>query len=170
MSRVPRFTAALVPERFYERAYAPGDETAVMEVELECFRDAWPLSFFVSETIAEGRYHRLLIEANSERVAAYLLSAWQYLDLHILNIGVRREFRRKGLATKLMLQAAEELLKQGGESIILELRESNDPAYQLYLSLGFEEIGRREGYYSDGENAVVMQMHAEKWVSDAETR
>lgn len=158
-----------VPERFYERAYCPGDETAVMEVELECFADAWPLSFFVSETIAEGRFHRLLIEANTERVATYLLSAWQYLDLHVLNLGVRKEFRRKGLATRLMSRAEEEMLRQGGESIILEVRESNQPARQLYLSLGFEEIGCRPGYYGDGENAVVMQKHREKWVSDAET-
>lgn len=157
-------------DRFYEREYRPGDEWAVLEVETQCFRDAWPLSFFVSETAAEGRYHRILLEADREELAAYLLCVWQYLDLHVLNLGVRPRYRRRGLARRLLRGAENELVRRGGESMILEVRESNTGARGLYHSLDYEEIGCRPGYYSDGEDAVVMQKRAEKWVRDAATR
>jgi len=154
-------------ERFYEREYRPGDERAVYEVETLCFPDAWPLDFFASETVAEGRYHRILIEAGSEKLAAYLLCIWQYLDLHVLNIGVRPEFRRLGLARRLLAGAEDELCRRGGESIILEARISNTPARSLYRALGYREIGIRPRYYGDGEDGVVMQKQRS---GDAATR
>ena len=34
---------------------------------------------------------------------------------------------------------------------------SNEPAIGLYRALGFEESGKRKGYYQDGEDAVLMK-------------
>jgi len=149
-------------KRFFERAYAPGDERAVAEIEIMCFSDAWPFSFFLTESSARGRYHRVLFEAGSNTMVAYLLCAWQYLDLHVLKIGVRPEYRREGLARLLMLGAENEVCSLSGESIILEVRRANQAARQLYFSLGFDEVGVREGYYSDGESAIVMRKFLEE--------
>jgi len=149
-------------KRFFERAYAPGDERTAAEIEVMCFPDAWPLSFFLTETSARGRYHRVVFEADSNTMAAYLLCAWQYLDLHILKIGVRPEYRREGLARLLMQGAHKEVYRLCGESIILEVRRANHAARQLYLSLGFDEVGKRQGYYSDGESAIVMRKFLEE--------
>lgn len=37
----------------------------------------------------------------------------------------------------------------------LEVHEANDAARQLYLKMGFEEVGRRPKYYSDGGAAIL---------------
>jgi len=111
-----------------------------------------------------GRFHRVLIESSSDDIVAYLLCAWQYLDLHVLKIGVLPEFRHRGLASALMKSAERELRVRGGESIILEVRESNEAAVGLYGRLGYGEIGRRERYYGDGENAIVMRKTLEEKV------
>ena len=42
-------------------------------------------------------------------------------------------------------------------SIILEVRKSNFSAINLYLKFGFSELGIREKYYYDGEDAIVMK-------------
>ena len=52
-----------------------------------------------------------------------------------------------------VLRFAEE---QSVEEIYLEVRISNRPARTFYAGLGFRDAGRRNGYYLDGEDALVM--------------
>ena len=40
--------------------------------------------------------------------------------------------------------------------VFLEVKRTNFPAINLYLSFGFEEIDIRQGYYTDGQDAVIM--------------
>jgi ribosomal-protein-alanine acetyltransferase len=73
-------------------------------------------------------------------------------EREILNIAVAPEFRRRGVASTLIGSL------DNGE-IFLEVRESNEPARQLYRKLGFAEIGRRPEYYENPpEAAVVMRL------------
>ena len=66
---------------------------------------------------------------------------------HIITINVPPNYRRKGIATKL-LQEIEALLKQKGISECrLEVREDNSQAIKLYQSLGYQTIGKLEKYY-----------------------
>ena len=39
---------------------------------------------------------------------------------------------------------------------MLEVRASNMAAVALYEQLGFQHVGRRKGYYADGEDALLM--------------
>ena len=78
-----------------------GDARALAEAELQCFSDPWPPQFFVSEILADGRFNRLLVDAGGDMVA-YLFCTWQYLDLHVLKVATLPQFRRTGLARRLM--------------------------------------------------------------------
>jgi len=72
-------------------------------------------------------------------------------EREILNIAVSPEFRRMGIATALIhsIEDAE---------VFLEVRESNRVAQKLYENLGFEDVGRRPGYYdAPPETAIVMR-------------
>jgi ribosomal protein S18 acetylase RimI-like enzyme len=76
-------------------------------------------------------------------------------EREILNVAVRPDFRRMGIATQL-LQA--ELAGWPGTHF-LEVRESNAPARQLYGRLGFQEVGTRPGYYENPPEAgIVMRI------------
>jgi len=136
----------------------PGDVRVLALAEQCCFVDPWPGQLLATEVMAPGRFHRLVVDPSGQLVA-YLLSAWQYLDLHVLKVATLPEYRRKGLARRLIEVAEHHVMEQGGESLTLEVRESNLAAVALYTGLGFDLAGRRPGYYNDGEDALVMTKH-----------
>lgn len=53
-------------------------------------------------------------------------------------VGVLPEFRRRGLARKLLTRVLDDLRQRGAQRINLGVIEKNVPAYALYQSLGFE--------------------------------
>jgi ribosomal-protein-alanine N-acetyltransferase len=71
---------------------------------------------------------------------------------------VHPEWRRRGVARQLLGAALIEGVARGVTLAFLEVRPSNTRALALYESLGFQVIGRRNGYYFDtGEDALVME-------------
>jgi ribosomal-protein-alanine N-acetyltransferase len=141
--------------RFLEREVVAGDVAGLEAAELECFADPWPGRFFWAEMNAPARFCRIVVDP-AGRLAGYLFCAWQYLDLHVLKIATLPVFRRRGLARRLMALAEEHVIQSCGETVTLEVRQSNAGAKGLYSSLGYQEKGLRRKYYADGEDAIVM--------------
>ena len=137
------------------RAPQPGDVLTLEEAECVCFIDPWPGRYFLSEMFASGRFNRVLVGPDGV-LAAYLFSAWQYLDLHVLKVATLPAYRREGLARRLMDLAESHAKEHQGESVTLEVRERNLPAIAMYGVLGYAGVGRRRGYYADGEDALIM--------------
>lgn len=80
-------------------------------------------------------------------------------EADILNITVRPEARRQGIATQLLGKISELSEPRGVTVIHLEVRESNTPARTLYGKLGFTVDGIRKNYYErPRENAVLMTL------------
>jgi ribosomal-protein-alanine N-acetyltransferase len=78
-------------------------------------------------------------------------------ELHINNIGVREEMRRRGLGSELLRLALARATSQGARKAFLEVRAGNVAAQALYSRQGFEVVGRRRNYYHDPtEDALVM--------------
>jgi len=61
---------------------------------------------------------------------------------HISTVGVLPEYRRRGIARKLVTKVIEELRGRGGMQTTLGVIDRNVPAYSLYRSLGFEPYSR----------------------------
>jgi ribosomal-protein-alanine N-acetyltransferase len=88
------------------------------------------------------------------QIAGFLVSRSVHLEREILNFAVAPEWRRQGVAKALL----EHQLARGGTHF-LEVRESNVVAQYLYRRFGFQEVGRRPGYYDlPAESAIVMRM------------
>lgn len=137
------------------RAVLPGDVRALAAAEVACFDDPWPEAYFASELFAPARFQRILVDP-AGMLAAYLFTAWQYLDLHILKVATLPEHRRNGLGRMLMDVAETHARETGGETLTLEVRTTNTSAIKLYESLGYEHMGVRRGYYADDSDALVM--------------
>ena len=100
------------------------------------------------------------------RLVGFLVCHFIAQECHILNIAVEINSRRCGVASALLnhliapLIAASDSNPISGEkieSVTLEVREHNSGARALYQRFGFEELGRRKGYYADsGEDALIM--------------
>jgi ribosomal-protein-alanine N-acetyltransferase len=78
------------------------------------------------------------------------------IDLYeVVKIAISPNYRGKKLGKKLL----EHIVKKLDKNLLLEVRESNEIAINLYKGLGFEKISVRKGYYEEtGEDGVVMQL------------
>ena len=92
------------------------------------------------------------------RVAAFLVSRTLVEgETELLNLAVTPEFRRQGVARKLV----KSLLAESPGVVYLEVRESNRAARKFYDHMGFQEVSSRPGYYQDPpEAAIVMKFHS----------
>ena len=82
--------------------------------------------------------------------AGYLITYDNVDSLDIFEIAVDKNFRKKGLASKLLNRINDE------RKILLEVSEKNKVAINLYTKNGFKMISRRKNYYLDGSDAIVM--------------
>ena len=79
-------------------------------------------------------------------------------EAEVLTLAIHPEAQRQGHARRLMQQAAERWTQLGVRLAFLEVRERNAAARALYCGLGWTETGVRPSYYSDGQDAVLMQV------------
>jgi len=136
-----------------ERAVSD-DLREVHALEVRCFPSPWRREFFQSEIVNEGRYN--LVARRNGVVVGYLFAMWFADELHINKIAVDATLRRQGIALAMMQRCLGFAAEHAVTSIWLEVRSSNDEAQQFYAFLGFEPEYIRNGYYPDGEAAVVM--------------
>ena len=67
----------------------------------------------------------------------------------IENVVMAAAFLRHGIANELLLELIQRAQNEAASAILLEVRESNRLARQLYEKRGFSEVGRRRAYYRD---------------------
>ncbi len=78
-------------------------------------------------------------------------------QVQILKIGTDPAWRRRGIARQLISRVASDARDLGATTCSLEVRASNTGAQAFYESLGMHVIGKRPRYYSDREDAVIME-------------
>ncbi|MCR5154524.1 MAG: ribosomal protein S18-alanine N-acetyltransferase [Lachnospiraceae bacterium] len=131
------------------------DCDAVTEMETTYFTDSWVREDF-SEGIKDENFHFLVARRQNE-VAGYAVICFAADESELINICVREDVRRLGIARKLLKSQYITALNEGALSMYLEVRESNVKARALYMSEGFKEIGVRKWYYKKpAEHAIIM--------------
>jgi len=88
------------------------------------------------------------------------------LDLHkkvlrrgyIAMLAINKEYRRKKIASKLVLMSIKEMIKRGCDEIVLEAEVTNDAALNLYENLGFLREKRLYRYYLNGVDAYRLKL------------
>jgi ribosomal-protein-alanine N-acetyltransferase len=86
-------------------------------------------------------------------VAAEAAGEWE-----LENIAITLAERRRGLSDRLLSTLLSDLTERHAGSIHLEVRQSNTAARALYKKWGFEEVGRRPGYYhKPPEDAILYK-------------
>ncbi len=78
-------------------------------------------------------------------------------DVQILKVGTDLAWRRRGIARELLAHVAADARNLGAQTVSLEVRAGNEGAQALYKALGLAPVGTRPRYYSDREDALIMQ-------------
>ena len=127
----------------------------VAELERLCFSQPWS-----ERSVAEELDNPLsfwLVCVEEERVLGYVGSQTVLGETDMMNIAVRPECRRRGIAAALIGELVNQLREHGSHVLRLEVRESNVPAIALYESMGFTQLGLRKNYYRNPkENALIL--------------
>ena len=77
-------------------------------------------------------------------------------EAEITNIAVHKDYRRMGIASKIIEKMVEKCAQTSTSLLHLEVRESNENAINLYTKMGFVQDGFRKNYYKNNENAILM--------------
>lgn len=137
------------------------DEThleSILSIERSSFREPWTRSMYRDELANPFSHTWGWFEDGGSDLMGYLTGWLLYEELHIANLAVHPDFRRRGVARKLLHHALAWGIEQGAEKALLEVRASNQPALDLYRGEGFHLIATRPRYYrSPTEDALVLQ-------------
>jgi ribosomal protein S18 acetylase RimI-like enzyme len=76
---------------------------------------------------------------------------------HLYKVLILPEFRNKGNASSLFVEAITYMKKQGLEKVYLEVSVMNLAAIGFYEKHGFVVLNRIKNFYSNGEDAFAMQ-------------
>lgn len=133
------------------------DLAGVMEVDRSSFATPWSREMYDAELQNTGVSSIVVLRIPECSVAGYC-SYWLVVDeVHINNVAVRAEYRRRGFGRLLVECALRAGRNLGATRVLLEVRKGNTAARQLYESLGFTAIGVRQAYYSEPvDDALVL--------------
>ena len=135
----------------------PADLPDVLVIERASFSMPWSRGAFLYE-IEQNQVARCWVGREEGRIVGYIC-LWDVADeLHVTNVAVHPDARRRGFARALLESVFGHARAAGSRMVLLEVRPSNTEAIALYDSFGFRAVGRRRGYYYDtGEDALVME-------------
>lgn len=109
-----------------------------------------------NERIIAGQLSQPGIFGLIDPVGGMLIARIAADEAEILTLAVVPERRQQGLGANLLAFAAREARLRGAKSLFLEVSTRNPAARGLYQRSGFQQVGRRRAYYSDGSDALVL--------------
>ena len=136
----------------------PEDLDQVIAIEREVFLFPWSRMNFSDSLTAK---YFCCVLAQKETLFGYGVMMSGPDEAHILTVGIAGKWQKKGWGQKLLGHLIQHANQQHLRAMILDVRESNTGAANLYKQLGFLPIGKRKKYYPamcGREDAIVMEL------------
>lgn len=132
------------------REYTPSDIDAINEIGLlikDNFKEIYKI-----EELNQEYAHIIVYESNSV-IIGFLEYEEHFEITDIINIAVTSNQQNKGIASSLINHL---INNTKANKLMLEVKENNKAALNLYKKCGFKEIHRRKKYYNDCD-AIIME-------------
>jgi len=144
------------------RKMAIDDIPAVVELDKMSFSLPWPERSFRFE-LSDNPASRCWVAEVEGRIVGMIV-VWLLIgEAHVATLATHPNFRRQGIAKRLLSHALQYLTDEGAQSSFLEVRASNSAAQEMYHKFGYRESGRRRRYYKDNdEDAILMKLDSLK--------
>ena len=132
------------------------DVPDVVQLDQISFSLPWPERSFRYE-LTDNPASRCWVAEVDGRVIGMIVG-WMLVDeMHIATIATHPDYRKQGIASRLLSHVLLQSIDEGARTSFLEVRESNLAAQEMYRKFGYEKTGRRRRYYRDNdEDAVLM--------------
>jgi len=140
---------------FLRRAQ-PNDAAAVAALEGVSALHPWSELQLRDEIVRPAPDAVLVLEGRG-RIVAYAAFRVVLDEIHVMNLAVHPDARRRGLGRFLLGIALARAVRAGASRVLLEVRASNAAARALYSECGFVRLGERKHYYVDPpDDALVL--------------
>ena len=140
------------------RPMTEADVGDVVALERASYQFPWSEGIF-RDCLRVGYICRVVTSAN--RLIGYGVMSVGAGEAHILNLCIDSGFRCQGIGRRMLDYLLDRGAAAGMTEAFLEVRPSNTAAIRLYLSLGFDQVGMRRGYYQavgGREDAAVLKL------------
>jgi ribosomal-protein-alanine N-acetyltransferase len=141
----------------FSRATSRDDLSAVEALQRKTFTNPWSIEAIRWE-LQNTDVARLYLARTADGGVVGYCACWAVFDeLHINSLAVDDDWRRRGIARRLLQFVIREAVEAGARSATLEVRRSNQAALALYERLGFHVEGVRRDYYqAPREDALIL--------------
>lgn len=138
------------------RPMQEADVTAVLENERAAYEFPWTRAIF-RDCLRVG--YTCLVYEGARGLLGHGIMSLAAGECHLLNICIHPDYQRRGLGRALIEYLLKVAQHRNAQVALLEVRISNRAAYNLYMQMGFDEIGLRPGYYparNGREDAIML--------------
>ncbi|HEX21694.1 MAG TPA: ribosomal-protein-alanine N-acetyltransferase, partial [Actinobacteria bacterium] len=133
----------------------------VVEIEKKSFPAPWNRSVFVNH-LKHPEFAKYIVATIDNVVVGYIGLFFGGNYGQITNLAVDPAYQNQGIGIGLLTTIIRFALVKKLITISLEVRVSNSKAQELYKKMGFNFVGKRQGYYQEtGEDAYVMCLQLE---------
>lgn len=138
------------------REMTSDDIGSVVDIDTTSFSMKWSGAEFENELSKD--FARYFVAVENDEVIGFAGEWCVCGTADIEKIAVASEKRRSGAGSALLCSLIDGARQSGCNEVMLEVRAGNTAARNMYEKHGFAEIGRRKGYYDNGEDAVIMRL------------
>jgi ribosomal-protein-alanine N-acetyltransferase len=139
------------------RSYRLGDWQAMHALDLVCFEPVFRFSRRAMRGFAEAPGAvTVLAEAEGE-LACFCIAQLESQTGYVVTLDVAPEWRRRGLARRLMAEVESRLQSAGAVRMELHVFTGNAAAIRFYEAIGYARTGVAENFYARGLHALVCR-------------
>jgi ribosomal-protein-alanine N-acetyltransferase len=151
----------------------PEHLSAIVHVEQRCYSHPWTRGNFEDAIWSGNQCQSLWAKGAAQRgfvstdLIGYSVSMPGVDEAHLLNITVAPDHQRAGHALTLLRAVCTWADKAALPWLWLEVRRSNNRAFDVYRRFGFAQVGERKDYYPmlhGREDAIVMNLEVARAV------
>lgn len=130
------------------------DLSSFMEIENESFISPWTEDSVLGEL--NNPFSTILVYKENGKIIGFIDYWVTFESCQICQVAVLKQYRKRGIATKLFEEMFKRLNKEEVDIITLEVRVHNNAAINAYKKWGFEELMIKANYYDNGDDAIYM--------------
>jgi len=140
------------------------DASAILELELACFNVSNDMRSIKHHIISPSITCKVAVIDELVVGAISIFYRNNSKRAYIASVSVHKDYRRRGIGTKLMAAAERDIRKNGCDTITLYVMDYNKIAEHLYQKLGFKRIRYAKDVFEDApawfmERKLVTRRH-----------
>jgi len=139
------------------RSYRPGDWQAMHALDLICFSPVFRFSRGAMRSFAEAPGAVIVLAEAQCILAGFCIAQLEASTGYVITLDVAPEWRRHGLARRLMAELEARLLTAGAAEMKLHVFTGNTAAIAIYESIGYARLATEDNFYAQNLHAHVYR-------------